>query len=232
MKWTDHLKEQGYDMINGPIRSHQLRQIWLKDWNSEPQLYYQDIDHAFTSPSPLSIKKDPTLDLNSTQSDDYGFNIGITFLDSILESLGLGALKLSSVFDGGKKLSIKYENAESQAIPIGEMTAYLSSADFKHPNPVLLRKLNRNDLMVITGIVLANQIQIELESDTKIKAEVITKLNKMASGNIEFTKAKDNKLKMSSSGKTIFPVAVQAHRLQYAKGVFHGLKLVTDGDVF
>lgn len=232
MKWTDHLREQGYDLINGPVRSHQLRQIWFKNWNTEPQLYYQDIDHAFTSTAPLSVKKDPTLNLNSTTEDEYGFNIGITFLDSILESLGLGSLKLSSAFDKGKKISIKYENAESASIPVGEMANYFSMADFKHPNPVLLRNLNRNDLIVITGMVTASQIQIELDTENKIKADVLTKLNKLVSGNIAFSKSKENKLKMTSSGKTIFPVAVQAHRLQYNKGVFKGLKLVTDNDLF
>lgn len=232
MKWTDHLCEQGYDLINGPIRSHQIRQIWLKNWNSEPQLYYQDIDHAFNSIVPLSIKKDPTLELNTTSDDEYGFNIGITFLDQILESIGLGSLKLSAVFNSGKKISIKYENAESQSIPIGEITNYLTTADFKHPNPVLLRNLNRNDLLVITGIITASQIQIEMETDVKIKPEIITKLNKMASGNIEFTRSKENKIKMSSSGKSIFPVAVQAHRIDYSKGIFRGLQLITDGDVF
>lgn len=232
MKWTNHLREQGYDLINGPIRSHQLRQIWLKNWNSEPQLYYQDIEHAFTSTTTLSVKTDPTLDLNSTQEDEYGFKIGLTFLDTLLESIGLGSLKLGSVLEHGKKISIKYENAESQSIPVGEIDNYFTTADFKHPNPVLLRNLNRNDLLIITGIVSAAQIQIEMESTVKVKPEIMTKLNKMASGNIEFTKAKENKIKMRSIGKTIFPVAVQAHRIHYSKGVFHGLKLITDGEVF
>lgn len=232
MKWTDHLKEQGYDLINGPIRSHQLRQLWIKDWNSEPQLYYQDIDHAFTSSVSLSIKQDPTLSLHSTRDDEYAFNIGITFLDQILESIGLGSLKLSMIFNTGKKISIKYEHAESQSIPVGEIANYLSLADFKHPNPVLLRNANRNDVIVITGIVSASQIQMELESNIKVKPEMMTKLNKMASGHLQFTNAKENKIKMTSAGKTIFPVAVQAHRIQFSKGVFRGLKLVTDRDMF
>lgn len=232
MKWTDHLREQGYDLINGPIRSHQLRQLWIKDWNSEPQLYYQDLDHAFTSAIPLSIRKDPTLELNSTKEDEYGFNIGITFLDQILESIGLGSLKLSMLFNTGKKVSIKYEHAESQSIPIGEINNYLSTADFKHPNPVLLRNMNQNDVLVITGIVTAAQIQIQMETSVKLKPEIMTKLNKMASGNLQFTKANENKIKMTSAGKMVFPVAVQAHRIQFSKGIFRGLKLVTDGDMF
>ena len=73
---------------------------------------------------------------------------------------------------------------------------------------------------------------MELESNIKVKPEMMTKLNKMASGHLQFTNAKENKIKMTSAGKTIFPVAVQAHRIQFSKGVFRGLKLVTDRDMF
>lgn len=232
MKWTEQLSEQGYDMINGVIRSQRLGQLWVQRGHEEPQLYYQELEHAFTAAVELKAQSDSALDLNSSRSAEYGFNIGLTLLEGLMEAIGLSRLSLSSKLGTGKKLSIRYENAECQSFPLGEVDAYLSHADFRHPNPVLLRMLNRNDLLLITGVITAKNIRVEMETEALVKSEVVTKLNKAASGKLEFKKGRDRKVRMSSTGKDAFPVAVQAHRLQFARGQFRGLKLVTDADLF
>ncbi len=38
-----HLRDAGYDLIDGPLRNHQLLQLWLKKGLSEPELYYADL---------------------------------------------------------------------------------------------------------------------------------------------------------------------------------------------
>jgi hypothetical protein len=51
MNLTTHLRKQGYDLIEGPVRHHGLLQLWLKRPLDEAELYYAHIDHAFQSPS-------------------------------------------------------------------------------------------------------------------------------------------------------------------------------------
>jgi len=50
-----HLREAGYDLIDGPIRNHKPLQLWLKDGFSQPELYYANILHAFNSNKPCSF---------------------------------------------------------------------------------------------------------------------------------------------------------------------------------
>ena len=53
MNLTKTLRKQGYDLIAGPIRNHQLLQLWLKTPFNDVELYYAHLEHAFTSPVAL-----------------------------------------------------------------------------------------------------------------------------------------------------------------------------------
>lgn len=232
MKLTKFLRDAGYDLIGGPVRNHKPLQLWLKTTFDEAQLYYSEISHAFNSSVQLTINDDPALSVDTTKSDEYGFNIGVSLLEEILKSLGLGNFELSAKVKSGKKVTISYDNSVTKVIPLGEITNYLSSADFKHPNPVLLKNANRNNILVITGAVLAQNLVVEIETDFNIDANLIATLNQAADGKLEFTANSQQKLKMVSSGNSFFPIAVQANRIDFDRGVFKGLKLVTDNRNF
>jgi len=232
MKLTKFLRDAGYDLIGGPVRNHKPLQLWLKTTFDEAQLYYTEINHAFNSSVQLTINDDPTLSVDTTKSDEYGFNIGVSLLEEILKSLGLGNFELSTKVKSGKKVTISYDNSVTKVIPLGEITNYLSSADFKHPNLVLLKNANRNNILVITGAVLAQNLVVEIETDFNIDANLVATLNQAADGKLEFTANSQQQLKMVSSGNSFFPIAVQANRIDFDGGVFKGLKLVTDNRNF
>lgn len=232
MKLTKYLRDAGYDLIEGPVRNHKPLQLWLKQAFNEAELYYTEINHAFTSSVQLTITEDPALSVDTTKSDEYGFNVGVTLLEEILKSLGLGNFELSAKVKSGKKVTISYDNSVTKVIPLGEITNYLSSADFKHPNPVLLKNANRNNILVITGAVLAQNLVVEIETDFNIDANLVATLNQAADGKLEFTANSQQKLKMVSSGNSFFPIAVKANRIDFDKGVFKGLTLVTDNRNF
>lgn len=227
-----HLREAGYDLIDGPIRNHKPLQLWLKQGLNQAELYYADILHAFSSQVKLRISKDPSLSINDTHKNDYAFHIGITLVQELMQSIGLPPVDFTASINVGKKVSISYKNALSEVVPLGDLTDFLSMADFIHPNPVLLRNANRNNLLVITGVVTAEQLVAEVETDFKINSKVINALKKSAKDKIEFTTSNSNTLKMVA-GNTRFPIAVKASRLDFDKGRFNGLGLVTDGrDLF
>ena len=232
MKLTKYLRDAGYDLIEGPVRNHKPLQLWIKTNFDEAQLYYKEISHAFSSSVQLTVTEDPALSVDTTKSDEYGFNIGVSLLEEILKSLGLGNFELSAKVKSGKNVTISYDNSVTKVIPLGEITDYLSSADFKHPNPVLLKNANRNNILVITGAIMAQNLVVEIETDFSIDANLVANLNQAADGKLEFTAHSEQKLKMVSSGSSFFPIAVKANRIDYDKGVFKGLALVTDNRNF
>ncbi len=232
MKLTNYLKDAGYDLIEGPVRNQKPLQLWLKQDFNEAELYYSDVNHAFMSSVTLNIEEDAALSVDTSKTDEYNFNIGISLLEDILKSIGMGAFELSANIKSGKKVTISYSNSVTRVIPLGEITDYLSNADFKHVNPVLLKNANRNNILIITGVVMAKNLNVDIETDFNVDAGVIASLNQAAEGKLDFSSKSQQTLKMVSNANALFPVAVKASRIQFEKGIFKGLKLVTDNRNF
>lgn len=205
MKLTKYLRDAGYDLIEGPVRNQKPLQLWLKQPSNEAELYYTDINHAFESSVQLTITEDHALSVDTTKNDEYGFNIGVSLLEEILKSIGLGAFELSAKIKSGKKVTISYDNSVTKIIALGEITNYLSNADFKHPNPVLLKNANRNNILVITGAVFAQNLVVEIDTDFNLDLNLIATLNQAADGKLDFSISSQQKLKMVSSGSSFFP---------------------------
>ena len=228
MNLTRTLRDQGYDLIEGPVRNHKLLQLWLKMPFNEVQLYYQHVEHAFSSEVALTEIENPALSVDSTTKNEYGFNIGISLLESILSSLGLGSFELSAKIKSGKKVIVSYDNSVTKEVPVGEIQSFLASCDFKHPNKTLLRNANRDYILIITGTLLAKNLVVEIETDFSLDADLVASLNEIADGKLDFSMNSESKLKMISSGNSYFPVAVKADRIDFDKGHFEDSVLITD----
>lgn len=227
-----HLKKAGYDLIDGPIRNHKPLQIWIKQPFNPAELYYENILHAFKSKTKLELKRNPGLIVDENLKSDYAFNIGLTLLKEIFQTMGLPPIELESYFQSGKKLSLSYKNAFSEEVPMGNLVEFLQNADFIHPNPVLLRTANRNNLILITGLVTAEQLVVEMETDTKLTNKQILALTKTANNKIDLSITKTNKTRMVA-GQGRFPIAVKAGRMDFDKGQFKDIRLITDArDLF
>ncbi len=232
MDLTRLLRNQGYDLIDGPVRSHKLLQLWLKRPLNETQLYYSTIGHAFKSDISLTKIENQALSINANTKNEYKFNIGISLLEIILNSLGMGSVEISSKIQSGKRVVISYDNAVTNEIPAGDLESYLAKADFIHPNPNLLRNANRNNILVLTGILKAHQLIVEIETDFTVNGTLLTDLNQVVSGELVFTKTNNNNIKMVAKSPGQFPVAVKANRLDFDKGLFKGISLITDNRSF
>lgn len=228
MKLTKYLSDQGYDLIEGPIRNHKPLQLWVKKAFSEAELYYATLQHAFKSKEVLTEIENQALTVNTSNTNEYGFNIGITLLEEILSSLGLGAVEISAAVKTGKKVIISYDNSITKEYAIGNIESYLSAADFVHPNPQLLKNANKDNILIITGTVFAKNLVVEIETDFTIDISLITKLNNIADGKIDFSVKDSNTLKMISGGNNFFPIAVKASRIKFNRSIFDKLTLVTD----
>jgi hypothetical protein len=228
MKLTNFLSNQGYDLIEGPIRNHQPLQLWLKDSFGEAELYYANIGHAFKSEVVLTEIENPALNVNTNYKNDYEFNIGMTFLEDTLRSLGLGTFELSSKIDSGKTVTISYDHSMTKEYAVGHIEEYLASADFLHANPPLLKNANRNHILIITGTVFAQNLVADIETDFSLSADLIANLNEISDNSLNFTSNKNNQLKMVSSGSGYFPIAVKASRIDFDRSTFKKLNLITD----
>jgi hypothetical protein len=228
MELTKFLSKQGYDLIEGPIRNHKPLQLWLKRIFNEAELYYATIGHAFKSDVVLTEIENPALNVTSNQKNDYGFNIGITLLEEILTSLGLGTFEISSKIKSGKTVTISYDNSITKEYAVGNIEEYFSSSDFIHANPALLKNANRNLILIITGTVFAKNLVVDIETDFTLDAALIAHFNEIADGKLDFSMKDNNKLQMISSGNSYFPIAVKASRIDFDRSKFKKLNLITD----
>ncbi len=228
MALKNTLRKAGYDLIDSPVRNHKLLQIWIKDTGDPPTMYYQHLHHALESPVKLQTVEDAALSVNHRQKQDYNFNIGITVLDNLLTALGLGNLGGALSIQGGKNVSISYSNSKTLMVPVGSVEQFLNTSDFTHPNKNLLRNANRNRLLLITGILVAQDVRAIIETSNAIDSTLEVNLNELAEGRAVFAHSKDNILEMTSEGNTYFPVAVQSYRLDWDHGEFDRMKLITD----
>ncbi|HJY12746.1 MAG TPA: hypothetical protein VJ304_08160, partial [Flavobacterium sp.] len=220
MKLTNFLSEQGYDLIEGPVRNHKPLQLWLKKPFDEAQLYYDNISHAFKSDIVLNEIENAALNVDYTKKDEYGFNIGITLLGEILKTLGLGTFGLTSKIQSGKSVTISYGNSVTKEYTIGNLEEYFYSADFLHPNPSLLKNINQNYLLLTTGTVFAQNLVVDIETDFTLNAAFVGSLNDVADGKLDFSTNGLNKLKMNSNIGISFPIAVKASRIDYDRSRF------------
>jgi hypothetical protein len=232
MNLKKELRQSGYDFIDSPIRNHKPLQLWLKKPFNSAELYYENISHAFVSDVILNTYHDEALTVDYGQKQEYKFNIGITVLEDLLTSLGLGNLGVGVKFKGGKKVSISYNNSKTISIASGEISNYLSTADFKHPNRELMRNANKDNIIVISGILTAKDLKATIETNSDITAELEAELLKVADGKLDFYIISEKKLEMISEGNSSFPIAVKANRIDFDKGEFSKMTIVTDNRYF
>lgn len=232
MTLTQSLKNQGYDLINGTVRNHKLLQLWLQKTFDEVELYQQSIHHAFVSDVPLSLIESPALQVNAVQKDQYSFNVGITLVEKLLSAIGFGSLEVASSLTVGKNLSISYDNAICSEVPIAEVEAFLHRADFKYPNSTLFNNLNRDNVLLITGIISAKKLLVEIDTELSANVKLLTDLNVAGKGSVTFLADKEHKLTMKADNGIAFPIAVKASRLLFDDNKLEHLKMISDNRNF
>lgn len=228
MDLTKSLRDVGYDLIESPIRNHKMCQLWLKKDFDKIQMYFDQITHAFNSQIELNQFTNDALKVDSTKKNEFSFNLGITVLEEILKSIGLSNMDLSVNLKSGKSVKISYDNSISKEIATGNLDSFLFNSDFIHPNELLLKNLNRNDVIVITGILYAKNLIVEIETDFNISAELKAKLTTAGEGKLDFSSSTESKLKITTETGNFYPIAIKASRLNFDHGKYKKQKLVTD----
>jgi len=230
------LRRAGYDLINGPARPHKILQIWKKmPFDNSPIKYYNHINHALQSERyelEEYIEKDDALSISYSDTRIFKFNIGVTFLKNLLQSTNLGGLQVELSAIHGKSVSISYNNSKTRLIGEAYLNNFLSDADFLHINENLMKDLNLDRLLLISGIVEAKNLKAEIETKTEVSAEIQAKILEYANANLNIEFKSGSKLVMEADSPNPLPIAVQVHRMLWDNGEFQRLKLISDNRIF
>lgn len=224
MKLKELLKESGYDFIDGLVRHHKPLQLWQDTLFTEPELWYENLSEALQNDIVLSGVESDALAVDFSQKNEYAFNVGATALDSVLKSLGLGSVQLSSKFSFGKKLTIGFEEPTVIEYPHGNLNDYLSTSDFTHYNPNLLKQANKDNLILITGVIYAKNLVVEIHTNQTIDTTVEASISEIVEGKLTVTLIGEKQLRLTATKGVSFPVAVKAHRLDFDGGRFIRIK--------
>ena len=113
--------------------------------------------------------------------------------------------------ESGKQIGLSYDQVTSTEVAIGDVQNYLMVADFLHTNKRLLKNANRNNLLLITGMLTAK-----------------TEFSKFFNGKFELERASEKKLVMRTNDIGLFPIAVKFHRIDFDGGQFVNTTLLSD----
>jgi len=227
------LRGQGFDYIDGPIRDHKVLQVWIKK-DFDKTAIFDMLDDLFKSPIVLIPYETPALFVNYSSTAEYNINVGITALEQLLKAANLGEFGLSTKIKSGISVSIAYDNAKAIDYAYGNLSNYFydKDSDFKYINPELFTQANRNNLVIITGILFAQNLEVHIKTSNDLDTKLGSELTNLANGKIDFSLANSKEIVMKSDLGVMFPIAVKAFRLNFDKGKYISMKLVTDSRDF
>jgi hypothetical protein len=232
MDLIKHLSKSGYDLIDGPVRNHQPLQLWLKQGANSPELYFENISQVFNNTKVLKVDEDPTLNVEATQQVEHDFTVGLAVLKQLMQGIGGTPFDISTGIQTGQKISIKYKDAYTASVSIGRLAAFLSESTLEEVSEHFMHHLNANQILLVTGVVFAKQLVMDVSTDRDIDIQWVAKLKAAKDPKLLFSLENKRQLKMTTSGTKPFPIAIKASRLDYDQGEFKRMRLVTDNRNF
>lgn len=208
-----------YDMIDGTARQQRLLQLWKK--NAEGMQIFKDSVHKiFSSPIILKEIESPVIDLTQTYKKRFGINLGLSALERIKPTLNF-----NNIFKSGKAVTISYKSGKCVEFDHQDLLNYFSKSDFIEKDPIWLKDFNRNNILIITGIIYGKNLQIEIESDNEINLTTESELNGALQGKFQINKSSASTIIITDSSDDFTPIAVKSHKLIYSNGEFKNLHL-------
>jgi hypothetical protein len=232
MDLIKHLSKSGYDLIDGPIRNHQPLQLWLKQGVNRPELYFEHINQVFKNPKELVVDQDLTMNVEATHQVEHDFTVGVAVLKDLMLGIGGTPFDISTGIQTGQKISIKYKDAYTASVAIGSLSSFLVESNLVEQNENFIRQLNSNNVLLISGVVFAKQLVMDIVTDWDIDVSWVAKLKAAKDPKLSFSLENKRQLKMTANGTKEFPIAIKASRLDFDQGKFQGMRLVTDNRNF
>jgi hypothetical protein len=211
------------------VRGQNLLEVWVKRNNENIELW-NPLSKLFISGGSLSERSSTVLGVNYSSTVDYGINIGITVLEGLLKSTGLGSLGLNGKFGKKGNVSISFDNARKSDVSSGDVSDFFNHDDFDFcsENQELLTQANNNNLILITGIIYAQELKVHIKTEKDFDVNLVGELKEIAKADISFKSSGTKELEMVAPLGEAMPIAIKATRLHFRKGKYVGNNLVTD----
>ncbi|WP_167619098.1 hypothetical protein [Maribellus sediminis] len=232
MTLSKTLHKQGYDLILGSIRNQDTLQLWLKKGANKIDLYKDSIVEIFHSDSSLIPITNNVLSVNALESETFDFSMGIGLVQNIIAPLKLANTDFKNKINCGKKVTISYNNSYTKEFTFGDIEEFIVAAETKDISSAVMAHLNKNDIVVITGIIYAKSLNVTIETDASENSDVVASLNEIGEGKVKFNSDSSSNISMNANSDEYFPIAVKAHRIVFNNDKFKKLILVTDNRNF
>ncbi len=233
MNLTKLLRNQGFDLIDGPVRGYKPLQVWSKKPFNEVSFYAKHLKEIILNDEVvLNEVKSPVMDINSSVHNEFSFNIGLSVLEDVLKGTDIGDLGLKNNIKGGKSVTISYDNAFVEEYTQHNLEQYIHKGDIGEGDVPLLKQLNDNNLLLISGVIYAKNMTVDIDSKLNFDSELVLKLNKIADGKVTFNNSNSKSIKMTTELTEALPIAVKAYRIVFFRSQFKKIELITDNKVF
>lgn len=218
---ANKLRKQGYDLLLGQTRQHQLGQIWKKPVLDKISLYANSSGELFSPEFEYSPEKKEVLVAEMLSENTFGIGVGISMVKGLDKILGNIDLHLKST----RQISLGYDDAEMMEVPSSIIEKYFYKSKLNDAVPSILEAMNKNQLIFISGIIVAKGLKIHIKKDIAAGIELPQELIKV---NVKIAGQTANELVLTTKTQDYIPLAVKAHRLDFDKGIFSKATLLTD----
>lgn len=228
MKLAEILRESGYDYIDGLFRNHKPLQLWLKKDLKDLDFYVDDVRSQLISEIELIEIDIPALHIDFSQAMEYKFSLGLSALERLLSKLGLEILDLNSSITNGKSIAISFEDSICKGYELNNLERYLDNADVKDAsNKLFIKNLNKNDILLISSVLYAKELKIEIKTESEISLDQKTKIGIIVESKLNVEIDNSTNIILTSKVDVLLPIAVKAYRLDFDHLNFSKMRLVT-----
>lgn len=232
MSLTEKLKKQNYDLIDGPVRNHDLLQVWNKRKADRATLYSQSMNMLFDQTFQPPVVEAPALTVDNNDKEEFDFNAGIGIAENALKSFKLPEARLDFQLTNAKSISISYNQSFTREIEKYALEKFLSGIKVEALIPSLVNALDRDSLIVISGVLYAKELKVAFESEGLVETKLESSLGKIGDAKISIKRTSDKNLTLTAESDEAIPIAVKAFRIRFHQGKFQQLVLTTDNRDF
>ena len=222
------LREANYELIDNPIRNKRELQLWVNKLMDKPTLYCEHINDIFRNSMELTPLHSPGLSINSSDVKTHQFTTGISLVKNVLDKMNLGKGDIDSIIKTGRSVQISYDKSEVPEYPKYMLEKYIIESEFDRNNHLLKEDLNRDNILLISGMVYAKNFSAKIETNFDITTTIEADLKQILNSKVEVGVTDKNILMIKAEDEERIPIAVQIFKLRFKRGEFKGMRLITD----
>jgi hypothetical protein len=201
MSLIKELKDQNFDLIDGPSLNYHPLSLWRKRNELEfAGFETTNVSNYFDNIKALpSIANFPAADeFSGINTEKLGLNIGLSLLKT---QTGIDPAKFSAYFKMQRTMQFSYSGVTGEMVDKGLLQLWLSKADFNDDlTSVLIQAFNLDQFFVVLAVLKATKISLVISKTTDLgtDAEISAAVSGIpVQGNLQFTRQTESEYHLS-----------------------------------